>query len=138
MTFKDQMANDLAAVLNASEFDEEGEFYPTREGTSHFTVRLIRGDISTTASPFDQGTEHTRTCDAILIRSVVRAGIEVIESTARDPRRGDRITFTDDDDATAEWVIAAVGAVDVGGGVTVSLEHISYGNPGSGAANEVR
>lgn len=138
MTFKDHMAEDLTNVMNADEFDEPGEFYPTREGTSHFTVRAIRGDITTGASTFDQGTEHTRTCEVILIRSVVRAGILAIEAAERDPRRGDRLTFTDDDDATAEWVVAAVGAIDVGGGVSVSLEHVSYGNPGSGAANEVR
>lgn len=138
MTVKADMAEDLRLVMNAAEFDEEAEFYPAAEGASHFTVRVVRGDITTGASTFDQGTEHTRTCEAILIRSVVRAGILAIESTARDPRRGDRISFTDDDEATAVWYVASVGAIDVGGGVTVNLEHVSYGNPGGETANEVR
>jgi hypothetical protein len=138
MTFKSQMADDLAAVLNSSEFDEPAEYYPGLEGSTHFTVRIVRGDITTGASSFDQGTEHTRTCEAVLIRSVVRAGILVLESTARDPRRGDRITFTDDSESAGIWIVSAVGAVDVGGGVTVSLEHVSYGNPGGSDANEVR
>lgn len=138
MTFKSDMAEDLRLVLNASEFDEPGQYYPGLSGAGNFTVRIVRGDIATGAATFDQGTEHTRTCDAVLIRSVVRAGILAIELTARDPRRGDRITFTDDSEATASWIVAALGAIDVGGGVTVSLEHVSYGNPGGGDANEVR
>ncbi len=137
MTFKSQMAEDLAAVLNSAEFDEPAEYYPG-DSTSHFTVRIVRGDIQTGAAQFEQGTEHTRACEAILIRSVIRAGIAVIESTARDPKRGDRITFTDDSDATSEWSVASVGAVDVGGGITVQLVCDTYGNPGGRTANEVR
>lgn len=137
MTFKADLAEDLRQVLNAEEIDEAATYYPGESATG-FPVRIVRGDIQTAAAQFEQGTEHTRMCEAILIRSVIRAGIEVIESTARDPKRGDRITFTDDDEATAEWSVAAVGAVDVGGGVTVQLICDTYGNPGGRSANEVR
>jgi hypothetical protein len=137
MTFKADMAEDLRQVLNADQFDEPGEYYPG-DSTSHFTVRVIRGDIQTGAAQFEEGTEHTRACEAVLIRSVIRAGILAIESTARDPKRGDRITFTDDSESTAEWSVSAVGAIDVGGGVTVQLVCDSYGNPGGRSANEVR
>jgi hypothetical protein len=137
MTVKSDMAEDLRQVLNASEFDEPGLYYPG-DSASSFAVRVIRGDIVTGSAQFEQGTEHTRACEAILIRSVVRAGILGIESTARDPRKGDRITFDDDDEASAEWSVAAVGAIDVGGGVTVQLVCDDYGNPGGRTANEAR
>lgn len=137
MTFKDQLAEDLRLTLNADEVDEPAEYYPVDSATS-FTVRIVRGDIQTAVAQFDQGTEHTRTCEATLIRSVVRAGILAIESTARDPKRGDKITFTDDSDATAEWFVTGPGSVDVGGGVNVTLQCDDYGNPGGRSANEVR
>jgi hypothetical protein len=137
MTFKDQLAEDLRLMLNASEVDEPAEYYP-EDSSSHFTVRIVRGDIQTGAAAFDQGTEHTRTCEAVLIRSVVRAGILVIESAARDPKRGDKILFTDDSDSTAEWFVTGPGSVDVGGGVNVTLQCDDYGDPGGRSANEVR
>lgn len=138
MTFKQQMADDLAAIANAAEFDEAGEFYPGETGSNHFTVRVVRGDIRTGMSTFEQGTEHTRVCTAVLIRSELRAGILAIESTAREPRRGDRILFTDDNEPTAVWYVAAAAAVDVGGGLTVDLECDDYGNPGGRGSEEVR
>ncbi len=137
MTFKENLAEDLRQVLNADEVDEPAEYYPVGSATS-FTVRAVRGDIQTGSATFDQGTEHTRSCDATLIRSVIRAGIAVIEGTARDPKRGDKLCFTDDDEATASWFIAGPGQIDVGGGVTVTLQSDDYGNPGGSNANEVR
>lgn len=136
MTFKEDLAEDLRQTLNASEIDEAATYYPADDDTG-FAVRAVRGDIQTGSAQFEQGTEHTRTCEAILLRSVVRAGIEVIDGTARDPMRGDIITFDDDDD-DREWFIAGPGAVDVGGAVTVQLVSDDYGNPGGRTANEVR
>lgn len=137
MTFKADLAEDLRQVLNASEIDEAATYYPV-DSADGFAVRVVRGDIQTGSAQFDQGTEHTRTCEAVLIRSVVRAGIEVIEGTARDPKRGDRLTFDDDDEDARSWYIAAPGAIDVGGAVTVQLSGDDYGNPGGRTANEVR
>jgi len=137
MTFKADLAEDLRLVLNASEIDEAATYYPV-DSASSFAVRVARGDIQTGSAQFDQGIEHTRTCEAVLIRAVVRAGIETIEGTARDPKRGDRLVFTEDSDPTRSWYVSAPGAIDVGGGVTVQLSGDDYGNPGGRSANEVR
>lgn len=137
MSFKEDLAEDLRQVLNASEIDEAATYYPVDSATG-FAVRAVRGDIQTGTAQFEQGTEHTRTCDATLLRSVVRAGIETIEGAERDPKHGDRLTFDEDDEATRSWYIAAPGAIDVGGAVTVQLVGDSYGNPGGRTANEVR
>lgn len=137
MTFKSELAEDLRQVLNAEQFDEAATYYPA-DSESGFSVRAVRSDVQTGSAQIEQGTEHTRACEAVLIRSVVRAGIETIEGTARDPKRGDRLTFDDDDDDTRSWYVAAPGAIDVGGGVTVQLAGDDYGNPGGRTANEVR
>lgn len=137
MSFKSDLAEDLRQVLNASEIDEAATYYPV-DSVTGFAVRVTRGDITTGSAQFDQGTEHTRTCEAVLIRSVVRVGIASVEGTARDPKRGDRLRFDEDDEASADWFVSAPGAVDVGGAVTVQLSNDSYGNPGGRTANEVR
>lgn len=132
MSFQSQMAEDLGLLLNASEFDEAGT-YTGRTAASGFAVRVVRGDIQTGAAPIDQGTEHSRNCQAMLIRSVIQAGLLSTESVARDPLRGDKLTLTD-----GVWYVAAVGAIDVGGGVSVSLQRDDFGAPAGTGAHEVR
>lgn len=137
MTFKADLAEDLRLILTSSEIDEAASYFP-RDSVTSFACRVIRGDILTGAAGFDQGTEHTRTTQAVLLRSVIRSGTATLEGSARDPQRGDRIRFTEDDEATAEWYVAAVGAVDVGGGIAVQLEQNDYGNPGGQGSEQVR
>ncbi len=132
MSVKDQMAQDLAYVLAADEFDEAGTYYP-KGSADGFIVRLVRGDIQTGAGNFGEGVEQTRTCEAVLIRAVVRAGIESIETDARDPVREDKLTLSDGD-----WYVTAPGQIDVGGGLTVPLEFDSFTRAAGTGAVEVR
>lgn len=137
MTFKADLAEDLRQVLNAEQFDEAATYYPKGSATG-FAVRVVRGDITTGSAGFDQGTEQTRSCEAVLIRSVVRAGIETLDGAERDPRKGDKLVFTEDDDPTAEWFVQGPGATDAGGGVTVQLVSDTFGNPAGRGAVESR
>lgn len=131
MTFQTQMAEDLTKILNGDEFEEAGVFYP-KNSASSFAVRVVRGDIQTGASSFGDGTQQTRTCEAVLIRSVVRAGILAIAGAARDPVREDKITLSDGD-----WYVVAPGAFDVGGGITVQLEFDTFARAAGAGAVEV-
>ena len=132
MTLKDQMAADLANVMAADEFDEAGTYFP-KNSASSFAVRLVRGDIQGGASVFGEGVEHARTCDAVLIRSVVRAGVLAITGAARDPVREDKITLSDGD-----WYVVTPAQMDIGGGLTVQLEFDTFARAAGTGAIEAR
>jgi hypothetical protein len=132
MTVLTDMAADLARILSSNEFDESGTYYPKGFATG-FTARLIRGDVTTNSANFDQGVEATRTCSATLARASTRTAIAAIVGTARDPKRGDKITLSDGD-----WYVAGPDAMDVGDGVNISLERDDYSQAAGTGAVQVR
>lgn len=132
MSFKDTMAADLNGILSSDEFDELGTYTPVDVADS-FPARVVRSDIETATTQFDHGIEHTRACEAIVLRTTIRTGIENLTGTARDPVRNDKITLDDGD-----WFVATVSALDVGGGLTLKLVRDDYANAAGSGAVEVR
>jgi hypothetical protein len=137
MSIKTEMDADLGRILASDEFDETAEYYPAGLAT-HFTVRIVVGDITESAAAFDQGTEGTRTAPAVLSLATVRAGLLALEGAARDPKRRDKIVIPAASNNAGTWYVTAPGSTDVGGGCKVTIERDDLTRVSGTGAVEVR
>lgn len=121
MTFKDDMAADLAAVMiNTSDFAEAVTYTPngTAVGVpTTFALDAVPGDIEPAFLATTSGEAEQRLAQFVAVRTAVRAGILTIEGTVRDPRRGDRLTVAAGGYA-GTWTIERMWA-DLGGAVVL-------------------
>lgn len=118
MTLKDQMADDVDRVfLSTDDFAAAATYVPDTEDTDGFAVDLVEGDVDEQFVATDSGIAEQRRAQFSGSLAVIRAGIAVLEGSARDPRRGDRLVFTTGS-AAGTWSIER-HAPDLGGGVVL-------------------
>ncbi len=122
MTLKTDMAADLTALfMDTDEFADTAAYTPngtpTVPATTTFSLAVVPGDVDPAYLPTVSGQAEQRTAQFIAVLSLIRAGILVVEGTARDPRRGDSLVFASGA-YSGTWVVERFWS-DLGGGVTL-------------------
>ena len=136
MSFQDDLAADVANVFgNAEEFGQTASYRPRGAATT-FNLIVTFGDPDESVQQMQAGQSVDRVVRAMVSLAVVRAGIAVIEVTARDPGRGDLFTIASGADA-GTWVVQDA-VPDLGGAVQLTVSFDRQRIYGAEGATQVR
>lgn len=136
MTLKDQMASDLTDVfLNTDDFADDATFV-VKGGKIGFAVKAVFGDVSPGFFQVDGGQEDRRPVAVTVNRTVVRAGINGITGTTRDPVKGDALEVSSGANA-GNWTVMTV-IPDVGDAYTLNCVKATMQTANAPQAREVR
>lgn len=118
-SLKQLMADDITgALLNTDDFAESVTFQPDGS-VSTFALVVAVGDVTDQMISIATGRADQQEISAMGKLSAIRAGIQAIESVARNPQPGDVIIFSSGAQAGV-WTITTV-SVDEGDGAVMRL-----------------
>jgi len=109
VSLRDQMADDLAGVMDTDEFALAATYTPSESSATTFTATVIPQDMEVELAEGIDERYYARTQIFHGVRSTLRAAIATaISGSARDPARRDQLTFGSGDAYEGAWRILRV------------------------------